>query len=364
MTDIRHPGEDTRPVDVALLLRRWTERGLLSDDQAEQILLSERADLPVVVPAPRSTAQTAPALNPSARNRLLVEALAYLGGVLALAAALLLLQLGWSDLSTAGRLAVPVVAAAALLLAGWSVPQSAAARVRLRSVLWLLATAAWLGALAVLGDQVLAADGRDTALIMGLGGSALALRLYLTTRTEVLQLALFVPLVLAAAALASHAGWQRGTVRALAVWLVAAGWFALAERGALRPTWAVRSTAAVGLVVGAAMMQGSAAGQVVALGTVAFLFAWGVRHDLLALLGIAAAGTLVVVPTAVTFFLPDHGRLVVPLVLLATGLALVAVAVATTRSRARVRSSGPPRPGRSEAPRRSAPPGPPVGRHG
>ena len=175
-------------VDVSALLRRWTDRGLVSTDQAERILRSEGLAGPVV-PSQRTAEKPSRPAAGAPGSRLLVEALAYLGGVLALAAALLLLQLTWSDLSTAARLAVPTIAAAALLLGGALLPRGADELARLRSVLWLLATGAWLGALAVLGDQVLEADGRDTVLIMGLGGSALALRLYLVSRTPPQQLA-------------------------------------------------------------------------------------------------------------------------------------------------------------------------------
>ena len=335
-----------RTADVPELLRQWTDSGLITHDQAGRILRSE--GLPEAdIPTPRAASEPAEPAAEGRRSRLLVEALAYLGGALALAAALILLQVTWSDLPTTARLAVPTVAAAALLLAGSVVPPGTNEMVRLRSVLWLLATGAWLGALAVLGDQVLEVDGRDTVLIMGLGGSALALPLYLSSRTELQQVSLFVPLVLVAAGLAERATWERATVRGLAVWLVAAAWFALAERGTLRPRSSARYTAAAGLVVGAAMTQSSAGGQAVALGTVAFLFAWGVRHDLLGLLGVAALGTLQVVPAAVTFFLPDEGPLAVSLVLLATGLVLVATAVATTRSHMRAQA----RPRREDGPR-------------
>jgi hypothetical protein len=337
MAGTRH-ADRGQVVDVPALLQQWTEHGLLTADQAERILRAERIE-GSAVPAPRDASEPARSPAGPARGHLLVEALAYLGGALALAAALILLQLAWADLPTGARLAVPTVAAAALVLAGSLLPLGSDELVRLRSVLWLLATGAWLGSLAVLGDQVLDAGGRDTALVMGFGGAALALPLYLSSRTELQQVSLFGSLVLVAVALAERGTWEPAVAAGVGVWLVSTVWFALAERGVLRPRWSARCTSAIGLVVGAAMTQSTAGGQVLALGTVAVLFVWGVRHDVLGLLAVAALGTLLVVPAAVTYVVPDRGPLVASLVLLLTGLALVAAAVATTRSRGTSRTT-------------------------
>ena len=265
----------------------------------------------------------------------MVEALAYLGGVLALAAALLLVQMWWHDLSTGLRLAVPLSAAVSLLLAGQLVPGEAAERVRLRSALWLLGTGAWAATVAVFGDQVLDAEPRDTVLIVGLAGVAVALPLYLRARTAAQQLGLFVTLALTAAAVGMRAGWDEPTLAGLGVWLVALTWFVLGERRVLLPSEPVRYTAAVALVVGALMMQGALGGQVLALGTIALLVTWGVRTDSLGLLAVACVGALEMIPSAVMYFFPDGGRIVVPLALLAVGSLLVATAVTVTRRRAR-----------------------------
>ena len=103
----------------------------------------------------------------------------------------------------------------------------------------------------------------------------------------------------------------------------------------VQPGWAVRYTAAIALVVGTLMMQGALGGQVVALVTIALLLAWGVRTDSLGLLAVACVGALQMIPSAVFYFFPDGGRIVVPLALLATGSLLVATAVTVTRRRAR-----------------------------
>jgi hypothetical protein len=249
-----------RAENLAAQLHRWVRDGLLTAEQARRILAHEEKSRPVQ--------ERGEATRP--HRRLVVEALAYIGGVVALAAGLLLVQLVWSDLSAGGRLAVPLSAAAALLLAGKLVPGDAPERLRLRSAVWALGTAAWAVALAVLGDQVLEIDPSDTLLLTGLAASLLSLRLYLVCRDALQQLSLQVTASLTALAVADRAGWDEPTLLGLGVWAVAAAWFALGEHGVLTPAGPVRYGAAVGLVVGALMTQGSLGGQLVAAGTVGF----------------------------------------------------------------------------------------------
>jgi hypothetical protein len=317
-----------RDDDLRHHLDRWAQQGLLTPDQVEKIIRAEEAG-----PPPSGGDEAGPPARSG--NSLVVEALAYLGGVLALAAALLLVQMWWHDLSTGLRLAVPLSAAVSLLLAGLLVPGEAAERVRLRSVLWLLGTGAWAAAVAVFGDQVLDAEPRDTVLMVGLAGVAVALPLYLRARTAAQQLGLFVTLAMTAAAVGLRAGWDEPTLAGLGVWLVALTWFVLGERRVLLPSEPVRYTAAIALVVGTMMMQGALGGQVLALVTIALLVTWGVRRDSLGLLAVACVGALEMIPSAVTYFFPDGGRIVVPLALLAVGSVLVATAVTVTRRRAR-----------------------------
>ena len=322
MTSTR-PDRGPQAEDLPELLHRWVRDDLLTEEQARRILASEAHS-----PPPRG-----PGGKARPNQRLVVEALAYLGGVLALAAGLLLVQLVWSDLSPGGRLAVPVSAAAALLLSGMLVPDDAPEWLRMRSAVWALGTAAWAVALAVLGDQVLDIDPSDTLLLTGLGASLLALRLYLVCRDALQQLALLVATSLTAAAVADRAGWDEPTLLGLGVWVVAAAWFALGEGGVLTPTGPVRYSAAVGLVVGALMTQGSLGGQLVAAGTVAFLLVRGVLTDRIGLVVVAAVATLNMVPSAMQYFFPEGGVIAVPLALLGIGAVLIATAVAVTRRR-------------------------------
>ena len=317
------PDRGPRAEDLPAQLHRWVRDELLTDEQARRILANEEQS-----PLPREPAGTA-----RPHRRLVVEALAYLGGVLALAAVLLLVQLVWSDLSAGGRLAVPLFAAAVLLVSGMLVPGDTPEWLRMRSAFWALGTVAWAVALAVLGDQVLEIHPSDTMLLTGLGASLLALPLYLVRRDALQQLALLVTTSLTAGAVADRAGWEEPTLLGLGVWVVAAAWFALGERGVLTPARPVMYSAAVGLVVGALMTQGSLGGQVVAAATIAFLLVRGVLTDRIGLVVVAVVATLNMVPAAVQYFFPGGGRIAVPLALLAIGAVLVLTAVAVARRR-------------------------------
>lgn len=309
-------------VDVPTLLGRWEREGLVTHDQAERILAAEGL---AGTPGGRRT-----------RRQLAVEALGYFGGMLTLAATLLLVQLVWDDLSTGARLAIPLVATALLLLAGSLVPVSGLGHegaVRLRSVLWLLAVGSWAGAFAVLGDQVIELDAQDTWLLVGAGALGLALPLYYGSHTAAQQLGLFLPAAATAGALGARFDWDEPTLVGLLAWLVAVAWFVLGERDVVRPPLAGLYIGAVAMVVTMVLTAGAFVGQLVAAATVASLFVMGVRRDNLALLAIASLGTLFAVPAAVSFFFPDN-PVAAPLALLVAGGALVAVAVTVVRRRA------------------------------
>jgi hypothetical protein len=343
MTETRR-GTGVHGEDVPALLDRWARQGLLGQEQVEQILRSERitATAPAAVPLPEQRPAAPPAPGGvQVRNRLAVEALGYLGGILALAASLLLVQLIWEDLSTGVRLAIPLVATALLLLAGALLPTEGAnedSMRRFRSALWLLAVLAWVASLVVFGDQVLEADGKDIGLMAGLGAVALALPLYLRTHEAAQQLAVFGATAGTAAVLGARVDWDEPTFVGLAGWLVAAVWFVMAERNMVLPPLVGRYLGAFGMLLFALPMGEALLGQLFAVATLAILFAWAVRVDSIGLLAVASYGTLQLIPSMVTFFFPDNTRVVVPLGLLAAGGLLVGTAVVISRRRARRQS--------------------------
>lgn len=328
------------------MLDRWVRQGLLTPEQAQQILAAEQAGLvpaqltrtpagPAGIKAPAPAESPPPAAAP--RAGLAVEALGYLGGLLAIAATVIFLGMYWKDLSTGVRVGLPAVTALVLLGAGFAVGSGTAAghgqRGRLRAVLWLLSVGATAAFFAILGDQSLDLVPKDTVLLVGVGSAALAAVLYASCRSILQHVALFGALALTAGALGARANWDEPTIVGLAVWGVAVAWFAAGELGWLAPEGAARYVGAAAAVSSGAALTQSGWGNVLALLTIGALFAAGVWLDSLGLLGIAAYGVLQIVPAAVDYFFP--GRLAVPVALLVTGGLLVGLAVVVARRHAR-----------------------------
>jgi len=339
MTETRHDigvdGDD----DVRALLDRWASAGLLDETQVERIRAFEGHRAFEAAPTTAGGPPVGPVVtHPSTTSpgpRLVVEALAYLGGALALGAALLLVQLVWPDLSTAGRLAVPGAATAALLTAGALLPGGTGELQRLRSAFWLLSAGAWAATLAVLGDQALDLVGHDTALLVGLGSAAYTLALYLRDTDALQHLALLASLAATGAAVGARAHWDEATLVGLGIWTVAASWSVAGEFGYLPPRAAARYGSAVLLIAGALAMSFSLGGQVLAAVTLAWLFGLGIRQGSVGLLAVAAFGTLQLIPSTVQYFFPDNTRVAVPVLLLSLGAVLVGVAVTVSRRRQR-----------------------------
>lgn len=314
MTETRHDLGVHGVRGVHRMLDRWAHAGLIDEAQAERIESFEEE---------RQASTNRPSL--------VVEATAYLGGALTLAAVLLLVQLVWGDLSTGARLAIPAAASAALLGGGTAVPATTAGARRLRSALWLLGTASWAAALAVLADQVLGLSGQDTVLIVGLGAAAVAVPLYVRTTDALQQLAVLASLAVSAGALGARADRDEPTLIGLGIWLVAAAWAVAGELGYLPPSRVARSASSVALVGGTLPMVSSGGGQVAGAATIAWLLTLGLRRGSVGVLAVAALATVLLVPQSVQYFFPDDTHVAVPVTLLAVGAALVVLAVTVSR---------------------------------
>lgn len=160
-------------------VERWVAAAIISQDEAEAIERFETEQ-----PArPESTP-------------LVVEALAYLGGALALAAAIVVLNRTWSDLAAAIRVGALAAGAAICFVSGWLLRRSEEPAIdRLVDVLWgvAVALAGWCGWL--VAYDLFDMRGRPPAAIGGVAATALGLVLYALRRRMIQQLALLVGLL-------------------------------------------------------------------------------------------------------------------------------------------------------------------------
>ncbi|WGX95090.1 DUF2157 domain-containing protein [Nocardioides sp. L-11A] len=296
-------------------LAAWTAAGLITPDQARRLRDAER---------------DARDARDRSRASLVPEALGYLGGVVVLVGAALLADQFWSDLATAWRMVVVGLAAAALVTAGAVVPPAAGpAGVRLRAVLWAAAVALAAVFLAVLTGQALDLTERPAAVATGAGTTAVAVALWRARPTILQQAAALAALAATAASLVILAD-EDSRVAGLGPWTVGVVWLLLARGGVLRSARTAFSLGGVTAVVGGIVAAGTDAGTATALATAGALVLLALRLRDVLLLGIGAAGVLLVLPMAVQDWF--GGSLAAPLVLLVSGGGLIGAGVWIART--------------------------------
>ena len=327
------PRPDREP-DLEHRLAGWVDSGLITVEQAAGIRAAEarRSGEPAL--APRADHGSRP-------GSLVGEALGYVGGVLVVVAAVLITARYWPQLGTGARLGIAFGAATVLLVAGGAAPvRQGGAGLRLRSVTWLLSTAAFAAGLVLLGDEALSLAGDDTALLAAGGAAGWAAVLWWRRRGFLQQAAVIAALAVGAGALAAHLPAGGGVVSGVAVWGVGAVWLVLGRGEVLGRRQPASAFGAAVAVVGGQLTMDRGWGAVLALATVVAVVAVAtVGHDLV-LLAVGAVGALTTVPAVLMQFFPD--TLTAPLALLATGVLLVASAPVVTGRRFRARQAAAP----------------------
>ena len=306
-------------------LDEWVGAGLIAPDQAARIRAYEvaRHDWP-----PRFTTATAPA-GPAGTS-LVVEALGYVGGVIMLVGAGILLGLVWEDIPVALRLVLGAATALALVAAGLAVPDRLGeAAGRLRSVLWLLAVAATATFFTLVSIDVLDRYDEDALLVIFPPTALVAAVLWWMRRTWLQQLALLVSLVLSAAAVGVQVA-ESDPVPGISVWVLAVAWTAVAWTGRIQPRTTGMAFGGVAAIFGA-MTTGSELGIVLGLATAVAMLALALYERSLPLLAVAAFGLLQGAPRAAFEWFP--GRLSASLTLITVGSLLVGAAVWVARHR-------------------------------
>lgn len=290
-------------------LRRWLDAGLVSRAQAEALAEFEAARVR------------------GSRRALIVEAVGYLGAVLAAAGAGVALGQAWGDLRIWQRLAASFGTAGALLVGGIAISRLDEPAIRrLMSVLWTLSVGSLAWGLIVLGVDVL--DLAEERMPLFVGGMSLAYAgaLWWVRRWPAQQVVAFVALqVTVAGAILAPPGEAPAWAPMLAIWAVGAGWLALGWRGLLASSGMAPALGALAMVWAPTFGGGMDWNVLLGLGTSAALMGLSVPMRETVLLAIGSVGAFgYLVGTAVTYFGETVG---VPLALLFAGLAVLAVAV-------------------------------------
>jgi hypothetical protein len=305
-------------------LEDWVDAGLITPEQSQAIRQHEAE------PHERRAAlRVAP--SPETGPSLVVEALGYLGGIVMLVGAGILVGMFWADLSVTVRLTLIGATALALVGAGFAVPDRLGeAAGRLRSVLWALGVAATAGFLGVVSTEVLDRYDEHALVIIGPCTAAVAGILWWLRSTWLQQLALFVPLMLAAVGTGMELTSTSSSWGGAAMWTVAVVWAVLSWAGRLEPRVTGVALGVLGAVLGAMTMDadfGVGLGLATAIATVV-LALW---ERSLPWLGVAAIALLWTMPRAADAWFP--GRLSAAVTLIITGALLVGAAVWVARDK-------------------------------
>ncbi|GAB7007045.1 hypothetical protein JCM18899A_45180 [Nocardioides sp. AN3] len=305
-------------------MQEWVDVGLISSEQARRIRQHEAA-------SERSPLTLSPARPPQAGPSLVVEALGYLGGVVMLVGASILVSAYWSDLSVALRVVLVGATAATLIGVGFAVPERLGeAAGRLRSVLWAAGVAATGALLAVVCAEVLDLYDEHQLWIVGSGTTAVAAVLWSLRRTALQQLALFVPLMLAAVGAGLEVTSTDSAWGGAAMWGVAVLWTTAAWLGRLEPRVSGVALGALGAVAGSLIM-GDDVGIGLGLATGVATVALALAERNLVWLGVGAVALLLTTPRAANTWFP--GRLSAALTFIVTGGLLVGAAAWVARRR-------------------------------
>jgi hypothetical protein len=319
------PAPTSPPRTIYTLLDTWVGEGLIEPAQAERIKL--RYAGPVETPAERVRVTS-----------LVVEALGYVGGVIAVVAAMLIAGRYWDHLSTAGELALVGGTALVLAAAATAVPTRAGdAGARLRQVLMLASTIAAAGFFGLL--FTLSIDLGDHAFVAASAATTAYAGTWFALRHDLLaQIAMMVGLAVTSAAgladLVGGGGDVPSYVVGLGVWGVGVIWLLMAWGTLLGPRWVIEPLASVMAIGGAMATTSTDLWHLFSLATVAAVILLALRSRDLLLFAVGAIGALQALPAAVIAWFAD--TTLVLFVLLFIGAGLIGLAIWIARHRAPV----------------------------
>jgi hypothetical protein len=309
---------DPEPGSLADVLGRAVAAGILTTEQAAAVAALEGQ------PAP-------PAGH---RGAVVAEVLGYVGGALAVVAALFLGAELWEVLGPWPRVLLLAAVTAACLLGGAVLSERDGAPGRLGGFLWFAAVGAVAGTAGVAADDLLHTAPGTAALVATTVALALAVLLWWRRRAVLQHVATFAAAVATIPALLDRLGdatfgWGGPLLWALGLaWLAAAATRRIAPAG---PGWVLGSLAVVSGPLAAD--PGRAVWLLVGVVGAAALVVAGVRGRRPWVAVVGTGGVFVGVPLAVAELF--DARLGPLIGILVAGLALVTTAVVLTRRAAR-----------------------------
>lgn len=311
-------------------LQRATASGLVTAEQAAALL---------ALAAPRPPPAAARWRGPRGAS-VAVEVVGYLGAVLAMVGAVILVAQFWDDMASWSRLALIGSLAVGLWGAGAVVDESAGpVPWRLRGFLWFLSCAAVALFAGLVGADVFEWAEEPVAVVVGATTALYAGALWRGGDRPAQYLACAAGVI---ALVAGTCAWIDGPgMVGLVLWAFGAAWLALGWRRIVAPA-AVALVVAPGLMLVAAGVTGGSWPSVAplfGLVTAAGLLIGGTLLDEFLVTGVGVVGVFVYLPAAGAEYFGE--TLGVPLVLITAGVVLIVVMVALLRRPAGPRQPAP-----------------------
>jgi uncharacterized membrane protein len=216
-------------------IRQWRDAGLIDDETAARIEAFESAK----------------AARKSDERPGLMEALVYLGLAIIAAGVAVLAGNNWEHLQTWARVAVPAVPGVLGVAVGPMMLRAPQPGIRRGGAMaWLAAAALLTGAVAVSGAE---ADWEPEAIVLvsGLGGTVIALVLWVLSPSHAQLLGIAAGLFLVSIGVGANAGEHELTFGATTMALFGAAGIALTELGLLQPRLSAQALSALALAGGA-----------------------------------------------------------------------------------------------------------------
>ncbi|MFM7068300.1 MAG: DUF2157 domain-containing protein, partial [Actinomycetes bacterium] len=331
------PGQ--RSLDLAALARSWVAAGIISEQQAQQILAFGDGAVPVGA-VPGSTPQqvvrrsSSGAQEPTNRLPLAVEVIAYLGAALIVAAIIAILSRSWQDVPQVGRLVLIAVPTAVGFGAGWFLRSQAGPLSRLASVLWLLALGGVAGVTVVALDRTDVSNETTATVVLSLVASA-ALIAWWFQRQALQLLALIGTSTGLIAAVMQQSGVERTSWFGVVLIGLGLVWFLQSRVPMLQPALAGTVAGLVVAYIGTQMIASDreVLGLGLAVGGAVALMAVSIFDDSTVELLLGAFALFTTLPSLLQVWF--GGSVGAPIALLICGLVLVGVALRIARRRTR-----------------------------
>lgn len=294
-------------------LARWREEGVLTDEQARRILELERG-----APKPAKTSVVA-------------EVLGYLGGALALVAAITLVSQFWAEMQVWARLALVAVTSVFVGGVAYALGGSASAPFRrLSAFLHVLSTLGLAVFVALLLAEVVETAPETT--LTWAAGTALVYSAWLWWRRKgmIQQVALFVALAVTAMSALSVFDALEAEYAGLGLWGLGLAWGLLAWGGLIPPRDVAYFLGSAALLVGSIIFATRGEADVfLGLVTSGALIGAGATLGSVMVLAVGTLGIFIFTPQLIFFYFGETAG--GALALLVTGVLLLAVAAGIAR---------------------------------